>query len=415
MFSRRTAWEFHADALAAAAARRRTSGGLLDLTETNPTLCGFNYPQSALRTALAQPDIFLYQPEPQGLPAAREAVANYYAARRPTAASERPLSLAGTARSEAIWLTAGSSESYAHLLRLLCDPGDCVHVPRPGYPLLDMLAGLQDVELASYPLSPGSNWKINLTELEAGLIPRSRAVVVIHPNNPTGSYLGRREWLELQALAARHELAVIVDEVFYDYVLEWQPETATNSDPLPEPAALTFVLNGISKISALPQMKLGWFVLCGPPALTQAAAQRLEPMLDSFLTVDTPVQLAAGELLRARLVVQPQLQARLRANLAMLDQALDPCPALRRWPIAGGWQAIVRLPEIFSDEEWARKLLAETGVYLHPGYFYGLDQMQSAAGERLRTACLVLSLLPPAQDFTRAISAVIQYIRSQLQ
>ncbi len=415
MFSRRTGWEFHADALAEAAARRRAMGGLRDLTETNPTRCGFEYPQSAIRAALAQPDIFLYQPEPQGLPAAREAVANYYQARRQTGAAERPLAFAGTPRSEAVWLTAGSSESYAHLLRLLCDPGDCVHVPRPGYPLLEMLAGLQDVELAPYPLSPWSNWEIDLPAFEASLTPRSRAVVVIHPNNPTGSYLGRKEWLELQTLAARHELAVIVDEVFYDYALEWQSTAGIESEPLPEPAALTFVLNGISKITALPQMKLGWFVLRGPQTLAQAAARRLEPMLDSFLSVDTPVQLAAGELLRARLEVQPQIQARLRTNLALLDQALATCPALRRWKVSGGWQAIVRVPGIFSDEEWARKLLAESGVHLHPGHFYGLDQMQDAAGAQMRAACLVLSLLPPTQDFTRAVSAAIHLIRSQIK
>lgn len=376
--------------LARLAAGRRRDGTLLDLTVSNPTCCGFDYPVELL-DALRDPRSLTYRPDPFGLPEAREAVAAYYRERGVEAGPDD------------LVLTASTSEAYSHLFRLLCDPGDRVHTPRPSYPLFDLLASVNDVRLDPYPLFYDHGWHLDLAALEASLDARSRAILIVHPNNPTGSYLRPSDWEALQTLAARHELALIVDEVFFDYALAAAPERVT--DPRSS-RALTFTLNGLSKIAALPQMKLGWMLVSGPAQLVEDARARLEIINDTFLSVDTPVQWAAAAFLDHRGQVQPQIRRRAAANLACLDAAVASPAAkglLQRLEVEGGWTAIVRLPRLHTDAGWAEALLQQTGVLVHPGHFYDF----------VEEGHLVVSLIVPEDAFSAGIHHLVRFVAGE--
>ena len=427
MFASRTNWRFDPNPLAQALERHSRSGrALLDLTVSNPTTCGFAYPQQEILAALADPRALVYAPESKGLPEARQAVAEYY--------SGRPgfHGAGATVDVERILLVSGTSEAYSHLFRLLCEPGDEILVPAPSYPLFEFLADLNDVRLAPYPLLYDHGWQMDFDALRGALSPRSRAVLVVHPNNPTGSFVKPEQAAELAAICAARQMAIVADEVFLDYAAAsaspesvWQPENlcgsrlqprhkTSNINPasaaearnlkLPHrlsPAtfahggsALTFALSGLSKICALPQMKLAWIVVSGPEALARAAVERLEVIADTYLSPGVPVQLAAGKLLALRGAMQAQLQQRIAANLAYMDGALGGAGSpITRLDREGGWYAVLRVPSSGSDESLAVQLLDRCSVLLHPGHFFNFAQ----------DGFLVASLITRESDFQEGL------------
>lgn len=382
-FSRRAGWELAPNRLHTLARARRAAGGLCDLTLSNPTLCGFAYPAQEVLAALASPAAMTYEPAPLGLAVARQAIAAYYAGR------------GAALEAEQLVLTASTSEAYALLFRLLCDAGDAVVMPAPSYPLFEMLAATEDVRLLPAPMHYAGQWTVDLDAIAAS-DERTRAVLVVHPNNPTGAYLNPATWTGLQALAAARGWAVVVDEVFFDYPVEGD---AVALDYARAPA-LTFVLNGLSKLAALPQMKLAWIGVCGPEPARQAALARLEVLNDLFLSAGAPIQHAAAAVLATRSAVQDQIRTRLRRNLAALDRALAARAALgaSRLRMEGGWNAVLRLPRVRTDEQWAELAVERAGVLTHPGHFYGFTE----------EAHLVVSLLAPEAEFAGGIGRLLQ-------
>jgi len=357
-FSRRTGWDTGQGEFAAAVAEakapteaRATGCELLDLTVSNPTVCGFQYDAEAVLGALAgRNEALVYDPDPKGTLPAREAVAGYYADH------------SATVEPDSLVLTTSTSEGYSYLFRLLCDVGDEVLVPVPSYPLFEFLADLDDVELRPYGLFYDFGWWIDLAELERRIGPKTRAVIVVHPNNPTGHWTHRPERERLENICARHGLALIVDEVFLDYPVEG--EAAAESFAAGPHPALTFVLSGISKIAALPQMKVAWVASFGPEAAVRAAMARLEVIADTFLSMSAPTQLALPRWLAGRGEIQRQIRARVARNLEVLRR--HELEVLR---VEAGWSAVVRLR---GEDAGAMRLLREQGVVVHPGEFYGL-------------------------------------------
>ncbi|MEZ4383262.1 MAG: pyridoxal phosphate-dependent aminotransferase [Nannocystaceae bacterium] len=381
MFSRRTAWSTAPSPFAAAAAAARADGReLLDLTVANPTTAGLRH-APALYAGVGDPGDAAYAPLARGLSCAREAVAAYYA-RRGDAVDPAQVSI-----------LAATSEAYADLFALLADPGDAILVPTPSYPLLGYIADLAGVELVPYRLAYDGAWHVDLGDLPDALArhPRIRAIVAVAPNNPTGNYLDAATIAAFDALAADRELAVIVDEVFFDYPLDARPHLS----PLASPRrALTFVLSGLSKVAALPQMKLAWAVTAGPADRVAAALARLDVITDTFLSASTPIQRAAPALLAAAPAVQETIRARLRSNLAALRAGCRGT-ALTPNDVEGGWTALLRLPAVgLDDAAWALRLL-DAGVLTQPGYLYDLE-----------APALALSLLTPPETFCRGVERV---------
>ena len=355
MFADRTKWNLAPNRLSEALERRRSTGKpFVDLTLSNPTECGFVYNQRAILDALQNPAALKYKPEPRGLLSARQAVEGYYA--------ERGVSL----DSDDVFLTTSTSEAYSYAFRLLCDPGDEILIPAPSYPLFDFLADVQDVKPVRYPLVYDHGWQIDFHSLELAITPRTRAIVVVHPNNPTGHFTKRAEAQKLNAICAERGLALIADEVFLDFCLggERPASFAGNS------AALTFALSGISKICGLPQMKAAWLVVSGPQEPKNGAKARLEVIADTYLSMNAPVQLALPAFLSQGCAFQEQLIERVHRNLAELDRQLSLQKVCSRLEVEGGWYAVLRVPATRSDEELALSLLNENGVYVHPGHFY---------------------------------------------
>jgi hypothetical protein len=380
-FSRRTAWDLDGNALSHELARARAEGRpLVDLTEGNPTRAGLG--GAHLVPLLGHPRGAAYAPAALGHPEARAAVAGYY--------GERGLAV-DPAR---VCLSASTSEAYGWLFKLLCERGDEVLIPAPSYPLFSFLAQLEDVTLVPHPLERRRGFRLDLDALAERLTERTRAVILVHPNNPTGSFVRRDEARALAALARERGLALIVDEVFGDYVLD------APADRLPsfaeERAALTFVLSGLSKITAMPQVKLGWIVTTGPDDLAREALARLEVVADTYLSVSTPVQLALPEILAARADIQAKILARTRANLAALDAAiaaLGPEAPVRRLAVDGGWYATIEVARTRDEDAWVELLVREDGVVVHPGYFFDFEE----------EGYLVVSLLPEEAAFREAI------------
>jgi aspartate/methionine/tyrosine aminotransferase len=381
-FADRTNWNLDANRLSEALARHRAAGNpTLDLTASNPTECGFDYDGAAILGALGNPAALAYQPNPRGLESARRAVAAYYAARGDSVSIQD------------MFLTTSTSEAYSFAFRTLCNPGDEFLVPQPSYPLFDFLAEIQDVKLVRYPLIYDHGWQMDLAAFERAITPRTRGVIVVHPNNPTGHYTKPREAVKLNEICSARQLAVISDEVFLDFALiENKPASfATNS------GALTFTLSGLSKISGLPQMKFAWIIVSGPePRKTQALA-RLEVIADTYLSMNAPVQLATPVLFEQRQGFQKQLLSRVRKNLAQLDSQLSVQKSFARLEVEGGWYAVLRVPATRSDEDLAIDLLAKNNVYVHPGHFYDFP----------KDGYLVVSLITPEQEFAQAIKLLL--------
>ena len=487
MFASRTNWPLERNRFSLALENhRRTGAKLFDLTASNPTTCGFAYPEQEILAALADPRALTYRPESKGLREAREAVANYYRGRAGFAAAESQRAdahrvhagrredanpvhaesadanlvhaasvAAKTIDPENIVLTSGTSEGYSYVFRLLCEPGDEILVPAPSYPLFEFLADLADVRLVPYPLLYDHGWQIDFAALRAALTPRARAVLVVHPNNPTGSFVRPREAAELAEICASRDIAIVADEVFLDYAAikrtagdrtshertggdraavdrtagngtaggadgstprtvgestDHERTTADRADSggadgaAPRTfafgsAALTFTLSGISKICALPQMKLAWIVAGGPPHLVAVAMERLEIIADTFLSPGAPAQVALPRFLEMRGALQAQLQQRIAANLEYLDALLQSEPGpLERLAREGGWYAVLRIPSSRPDEEYAVELLERCAV-LHPGQFFNFSQ----------EGFLVLSLIAPEDEFQEGARRLHQF------
>jgi alanine-synthesizing transaminase len=375
MFADRTNWNLAPNRLSEALARHRAAGKpLLDLTVSNPAQCGFRFDREAILRALSGPGALNYEPDPKGLEAARRAVAEYYIGRGDRVSPGD------------ILLTTSTSEAYSFVFRTLCNPGDEILVPEPSYPLFGFLADIQDVRLVRYPLLFDAAWRIDFPALERAITPRARGVIVVHPNNPTGHYCKAEEMARLNQLCASRGLALVADEVFLDFSLGGHPPASFVSNA----AALTFTLSGLSKIAGLPQMKAAWLVASGPePWKTQALA-RLELIADTYLSMNAPVQHAIPIFLEQRHAFQQRLIARVRQNLAALDDRLAAQKFCARLPVEGGWYAILRVPATRSDEDLAIELLESQGVYVHPGHFYDFPA----------DGYFVVSLITPENDFT---------------
>jgi len=375
---------FEPNALSAMLARCRREGGLvLDLTVSNPTRCGFDYPEAEIRAALSAPEVLQYDPNPQGSSAAREAIAAHHG---------------HGLRADNLLLTASTSEGYGLLFKLLGDPGDEVLVPSPSYPLFDWLARLEGLQARSVPSYFHERWHLDLGAVAQALTPRTRAVVVVNPNNPTGQFLSKNEWEELTSLCAKHRLALLVDEVFSDYVLEPAADRLATALLDEHPPCPVFLLSGLSKVAALPQLKLGWIAVRGPGATEHLEA--LAFLADQYLSVSAPVQAAAPRLLELAPRLRAGIQARLRGNLAALDHELGGHPHLSRLPVEGGWSVLLRRPALEGDEACALRLLGEASVLVHPGSFFDFP----------RDGYLVLSLLPPAATLRQGLRQALPWL-----
>jgi alanine-synthesizing transaminase len=385
-FSARTSWNLQATPYAEALATlRATSAPFFDLTASNPTTCGFHYDSANILSELSRPECLEYNPDPHGLPVARSAVARYYAETARARISTNQ-----------IFLTTSTSEAYSYLFRLHCDPDAEVLIAQPSYPLFEFLADLDDVRLVPYPLFYDHGWHIDTAALAARITPQTRAIVVVHPNNPTGHFTSAQEREALQQVCHQHGLVLIVDEVFLDYAaIPGVPQASFASGEHP---VLTYVLSGLSKVAGLPQMKSAWIAVFGPTPLLEEATARLEVIADTFLSMNAPVQHALPSLLANRQRIQRQISSRVQENLAALDCRMHQASTVSRLEIQGGWYAVLRVPALMSGETLAIRLLQEQRVIVHPGYFYGFD------GD----GWIVLSLLPPAAEFAEGIDRLMQ-------
>ena len=381
-FSRRLEWATAENALARAETAARAAGRpLLDLTVSNPTQVGLSYPDEEIARAFADAAASPYQPAPFGLPSARAAVVGDYA-RRGVAVDVNQVAL-----------TASSSESYALLFKLLGDPGQSLLCPEPSYPLFEYLARLESLTPRPYRLHFDGQWHIDFDSLDFA---DAAAIVLVSPNNPTGSFVSGDDFDRLAGLAAEHGRALIVDEVFADFPLSPAPGAVTAVAGRISPA-LVFSLGGLSKSCGLPHLKLGWIAATGPAALVSSALSRLELIADTYLSVGAPVQLALPGLLQAGAAIRRQILQRVQRNRRCLAQALgahSPCTLL---PAEAGWCAILRVPEIMTDEAWARTLLEQDSVLVQPGYFFDL-----AMG-----ATLVLSLIVEEAAFAAGAARLL--------
>ena len=382
-FSSRTPGDFAPNRLNRALAALRASGApIIDLTVSNPTRVGLPYPEHELLAALSDPRSLRYEPSAQGLAEAREAVAAWHGV------EPSHLLLAGS-----------TSEAYGWLFKLLCEPGDSVLTPRPSYPLFECLATLDGVHVRQYALVEEFAWGLDISAIERSLSERTRAIILVNPNNPTGTYLKHDEWLQLQQFAAIRGLAIIVDEVFFDYA--WRDDPRRISSFQGPHLALTFSLSGLSKIAGLPQMKLGWVHVSGPAALRDEALARLEWIADSYLPVSAPVQHAAARWFDCTPQIQARIMARTRRNLAALESAVGADSSWRVRPGEGGWSALIEAPRIRSEEDYVLSALEQQHVLFQPGFFYDFE----------REAFLVASLLPEPAQFDEALRRMAALIR----
>lgn len=366
---------------------KRASGAIIvDLTQSNPTKAGFTSQLAGqIRLDGCQPGDYL--PSAQGAKAAREAIKEYYQNNDH-----------GVIDSDDLFLTASTSEAYSFLLKLLTDPGDEILIPAPSYPLFDFLATLENVRPTRYLLQRDNSgrWRVDFSSLVEEISRLTRAIVVVNPNNPTGSYLTADELTKLTELCRSHGLALIVDEVFLDYL---NPAGAAKPrSAIANTGALTFTLSGFSKILALPQVKLSWIHVNGPEPIKTGAKQRLEFIADTYLSVNTMIQQAAPRLFSLQKQVQEEILARIAANERRLRTMPELAPAHRE----GGWYAILTLPAAISDEQCCLEILTEHGLIVHPGFFYDF----------VDNNCIVVSLITPEEEFRRGLALLDGYLNS---
>jgi alanine-synthesizing transaminase len=385
MFSRRTDWKLSPNRFTQVQQELRAAGReVLDLTISNPTRAELHYDAETILQALVNPKAMDYDPQPKGLRSARQAVAGYYGKQH------------NEIDPESIVLTTSTSEGYSYVFRLLCNVEDEILVPKPSYPLFEFLADLQDVKLVPYPLLYDHGWQIDFPSLYKAMNHRTRAVVVVHPNNPTGSFVADEERGALYQFCRKYNLALVADEVFLDYAHDGAAR-ATFAD---NRETLTFTLSGLSKISGLPQMKLAWIVTSGTDEKVSRALARLEVIADTYLSMNAPIQLAAAVLLEQRHSIQPLVLDRVRANLSELDCGLAKQKSCRRLDVEGGWYAILRVPVTQSDEDLAIEILRKHSVLVHPGHFYDFPS----------DGYLIVSLITPLQDFRKGIAKALDLL-----
>jgi alanine-synthesizing transaminase len=387
-FAGRTDWEMGENPLSIALAKKRAGGAeIIDLTESNPTRCGFSYPPGVFLSPLAEAGSLAYSPDPKGLPWARQAIAAYYHARGVAVAVERMV------------LTSSTSEGYSFLFRLLLDPGERVLIPAPSYPLFAYLAGINDVRSDHYFLEfRNGEWRIDFTSLEAALEKDTRAIVLVSPNNPTGSCVRKEDLAHLNDICAAEGLVIICDEVFGDYIFTGQEKKffslAGNGD------VPTFVLGGVSKALALPQMKLSWLIANGPAGYLDQALPRLEVIADTYLSVNTPVQQAAAGWLSSAEVIQRQVRVRVEDNLRFLHEALVGVGRGECLPVEGGWYAVIKAYSVVPEGDWALSLLEQDKVLVHPGFFFDFQE----------EGFIVVSLLLPPEKFKEGVRRLCRKI-----
>lgn len=391
-FSRRLDWELAPRELTVELDRKRDAGETVwDLTESNPTRAGLPYPSREILLSLADERALVHEPSPQGLPAAREAIAAYYAEHGARVAAEDVL------------LTASTSEAYGFLLKLLCEPGDRVLVPRPGYPLFDWLARLEGVEPLGYSLvyDGSGSWNVDVEALRATLRsrPGARAIFAVHPNNPTGSYVIEEDRRQLFAIASEARSALVVDEVFLDFPL---PPASAAPSFAGTTVAPVFVVSGISKIAGLPQMKLSWIAAGGDAGTRRAAGIRLEHVADQYLSVAAPAQHALPRWLSATRELRGEIVRRVTENRDAALLLMRACPTATLLPVEAGWYAVMRLPATRSADAWARRALRERSVHVHPGELFGFSG----------GAFAVVSLLTRPTVFHEGLSRFLDLVAS---
>lgn len=385
MFAKRTEWNLTKNRYTEALDRFHAGGrSLLDLTASNPTNIDLQYEAERLLQSLTHPQALEYEPAAKGLPVARQAVANYYAEKGITVSPEH------------LFLTVSTSEAYSYCFRLLCDPDNEVLVPQPSYPLFDFLADIQDVKLKPYELVYDHGWQIDFHSLERSIAAGTRAVLVVHPNNPTGSFIKPAEKELLSRICSERQLAIISDEVFLDYSLRTDSPLSFADNH----SALSFTLSGLSKISGLPQMKAAWIAVSGPDRIASDAVARLDVIADTYLSMNAPLQWALPELLASRSGIQKQLQERIAMNLADLDAQLRNQSLCSRLAVEGGWYAVLRVPVTRMDEDLAIELLERQGVLVQPGHFYDFAN----------DGYLVLSLITPPETFAEGLKRLFGFL-----
>jgi aspartate/methionine/tyrosine aminotransferase len=362
-------------------AKRKRGISLVDLTESNPTRVGLSYPDDLL-AELSSARALDYEPQPLGLWSARAAVASDFRRRGSVLSADR------------VALTASTSEAYALLFKLLCDAGDAVLVPRPSYPLFEHLTRFESVSALAYDLEYHGSWRIDLASLERAATDRVKAILVVSPNNPTGSFLHREDLAALAGLCRSRGWALIGDEVFTDYPLDDAPDA---SSVLAQQDVLTFALGGLSKSAGLPQVKLGWIGFGGPPAAVDQALAQYEIVADTYLSVSTPVQIAAASLIEKGAAIRKQIHDRVKANLSTLRTAVAAFPSIALLPVEAGWSAVLQVPAIRSEESLALELIEQDDVVVHPGYFFDFS----------KEAFIVVSLLVEPAPFATAIARVL--------
>lgn len=404
MFSSRTNWPLAPNSFSTALEKHRASGReLLDLTASNPTSIGLRSDAEAILAALANPSALEYRPDAKGLRVARDAVSAYYGERGAHVDPER------------LVLTTSTSEGYSFVFRLLCDPGDEVLVPAPSYPLFEFLADIQDVRLRPYPLFYDYGWHLDVHALTTAACERTRAIMLVHPNNPTGSYVKPAEAEQLRAICAQRGVALVVDEVFLDFAhdgharpsfaTEWPgSSTRVHGSETRATPALAFTLSGLSKIAGLPQMKFAWMAVSGPEELARQAMARLEVIADTYLSANAPIQLAAPVLFAQRHDFHRQLMTRIRVNLAELDRQLAAQKACTRLQIEAGWYAVLRVPVTRADEDLVIELLEQKSVLVHPGHFYDFPA----------DGYLVLSLIAREEEFREGVKRLLEFVIGNL-
>jgi len=390
MFAERTKWKLRPNLISKQLERlKHAKKSMIDLSESNPTRCGFSYLKDELLKPFKNAQNLAYTPDPKGMLAARKVISEDYA--------EKKLHV----KLEQIFLTASTSESYSVLFKLLLNPGERILAPRPSYPLFDFLAGLNNVKLDHYQLDYDGEWFINFESIERAWQPTTKALVLVHPNNPTGSFVKRRELEWVLRFARRKSIALISDEVFFDF-----PLTKNQEQALPLVAkseALCFSLGGLSKSLGLPQMKLGWIAANGPKPVLKQAAAKLEFILDTYLSVNTPVQNAMREWFRNRKQIQDEIRGRVQCHYALLRKICDTPSPVNVLSIEGGWYGVLRIPRLCSEEQWVLRFLKEDQVLVQPGYFYDFPN----------EAFIVVSLIPETDIFQKGILKVLRRIQDE--
>lgn len=392
MFSSRTNWHRQPNRLTTLVENLRQAGRTFyDLTTSNPTDCGIEYPGAKILSAFSDAKALHYEPSPKGMLSARGAISSFY------------LSKSVNVDPESIILTASTSEAYSMVFKLLCEPGDEVLVPVPSYPLFEFLAQLNDVVIRPYHLRYDGEWHIDMATVAQSLTDRTKAIIIVHPHNPTGMFVKKFEVAALSTISEQHKLSLVVDEVFADYAFGEDHSRVLST--VSASNVLTFTMNGISKLAGLPQMKLGWIVVSGPAAKKNEAIARLEIIADTYLSVNTPVQVALPELLECGTTIRNSIRRRVSENLNVLRRLVSGDSRCTLLQSEGGWYAILQVPRIRTDEEWAMGLLQDEGVYTHPGYFFDFENNN----------VLVLSLLPELQLFEEGARRITDYVAGTRQ